>query len=66
MQQSPFVQPQTVRGNYAKTQQNFYKPPTNSAIKTEQYSMGQYGMNQNNQGSYGGLGALNYNAYNQK
>lgn len=62
--QSPFTQQQPVRGNYSRTEQNFYKGQSALNMRPEQAPYFQ-GQNQGNQYS-GGMAALNYNAYSQK
>lgn len=79
VQQSPFSQPQQpVRGNYSRTEQNFYKnqPGKNDNYAQLNNSFGYGTPNPQNypvsqgygggQSGYGGMGVLNYNAYSQK
>jgi hypothetical protein len=61
--QTPFIQQQPVRGNYSRTEQNFYRGQPGSNIRPEpSYPQGQSQMQQ----YAGGMGVLNYNAFSQK
>ena len=77
-QQSPFVPQPHTRGHY-RTEQNFYRPPSNPGMRNEppqpHHPMtGNYGyqepknshsQSQLNQHA-GGMGVLNYNAFSQR
>ena len=76
VQQSPFGQQQPVRGSY-KTEQNFYRQGQGSGGRQEQQQYpphpmaGNYGQEHRNSQSQlnqfgGGMGVMNYNAFNQK
>ena len=49
-QMPPFLQQQPPKSNYSRSEQNFYKMPSNTGLKTEQYPTAQH---------YGGSGYQN-------
>lgn len=65
-QPSPFAHQQPVRGNYSRTEQNFYRGQQTPQVPNPRNEQGIHSQSHIQQQYGGGMGILNYNAFSQR